>query len=262
MLPQQHIDAWIERLRQDEPDAVAIVCCGSYARGTAEAHSDLDLEVLVQGTRQAEYRSAFEELPDGRLLHVTIAVRSLADWLAQFAMPKESKAWAFFLPAREGAQVLWATPEASQLLEGRITLTLHAAPQLQDLLECAAKARNARARGDDLGVRLAAQGVALGCPAVLGLVSPSTTVYSARSALDAALDVVVAPPSYRDDMLTCLGMSGSATSAQDVHDASLRLSLGCLALLQVYADVVADRLEPGLPEALADGRLTRLLTQP
>ena len=176
MIPERRIHAWIERLRQDEPHAVAILCCGSYARDTAEAHSDLDLDVLVQGTPQAAYRSAFEELPDGRLLHATIAVRSLADWLAQFAMPKESEEWAFFLPAREVAQVLWATPEASQLLDGRITLTLHAAPQLQDLLECAAKARNARARGDDLGVRLAAQGLALRCPAVLGLLSLPTTV--------------------------------------------------------------------------------------
>ena len=175
---------------------------------------------------------------------------------------RSSKEWAFFLPAREVAQVLWATPEASQLLEGRITLTLRAAPQLQDLLECAAKARNALARSDELGVRLAAQGVALRCPAVLGLLSLPTAVDSARSALAAALDVVMAPPSYRNDMLTCLGMSGLATSMQDVHDAALRLALGCLMLLQAHPDSVADHLEPGLPEALADGRLTRLLTQP
>jgi phosphoribosyl-AMP cyclohydrolase len=97
---------------------------------------------------------------------------------------------------------------------------------------------------------------------VLGLVSPSITVDTARAALDAALSVAIAPPSYRDDMLTCLGMSGLTTSTQDVHDAALRLALGTLALLQRHAEAVVGRVEPGLPEALTDGRLTRLLTQP
>ena len=92
--------------------------------------------------------------------------------------------------------------------------------------------------------------------------SPSVTVDTALSALDAALNLAMAPQSYRDDMLTCLGLSGLATSAQDVYDAALRLALGALALLQPHADAVVGRVEPGLPEALTDGRLTRLLTQP
>ena len=262
MLPDDRLATWIGRLRRDEPRAVAILCHGSYARDAAEPHSDLDLAVLVAGVPQAPYRSAFEELPDGRLLHATIAGWSLAEWLAQFAAPQESEPWAFFLPARQVARLLWATPEARRQFEGHRTLALTAAPQLQDLLESAAKARNALARGDDLGVRLAAQGVALRCPAVLGLVSPSITVDTARAALDAALSVAIAPPSYRDDMLTCLGMSGLTTSTQDVHDAALRLALGTLALLQRHAEAVVGRVEPGLPEALSDGRLTRLLTQP
>jgi hypothetical protein len=262
MLPEHRLTTWIARLRRDEPRAVAILCHGSYARDAAEPHSDLDLAVLVEGVPQATYRSAFEELPDGRLLHATIAGWSLEEWLTQFAAPQESEVWAFFLPARQVAQLLWATPEARRQLDDHIILSLTAAPQLQDLLESAAKARNALARGDALGVRLAAQGVALRCPAVLGLVSPSVTVDTARSALDAALNLAIAPQSYRDDMLTCLGMSGLATSTQDVYDAALRLALGTLALLQPHADAVVGRVEPGLPEALTDGRLARLLTQP
>ncbi len=141
MIPEHRLAAWIARLRRDEPHALAILCHGSYARDAAEPHSDLDLAVLVEGAPQAHYRSAFEELPDGRLLHATIAGWSLAEWLAQFAEPQESEAWAFFLPARQVARLLWATPEARQQLEGRITLSLTAAPQLQDLLESAAEAR-------------------------------------------------------------------------------------------------------------------------
>ena len=73
MLPEHRLTAWIARLRQDEPHAVAILCLGSYARDAAEPHSDLDLAVLVEGAPQAQYRSAFEELPHGRQLHASIA---------------------------------------------------------------------------------------------------------------------------------------------------------------------------------------------
>ena len=262
MLDAHRLAAWIERLRRDEPHAVAILCHGSYAREAAEPHSDLDLDVLVDGAPLAEYRSAFEELPDGRLLHATIAGWSIENWLAQFAAPQESEAWAFFLPARQVARLLWATPEARLRLEDRVTLALSASPQLQDLLECAAKVRNALARGDELGVRHAAQDVALRCPAILGLLSPFAPVDTARAALDAALDPAGAPAGYRDDMLTCLGMSGLARSMQDIHDAALRLALSILRLLQAHPGSVAGRVEPGLAEALVDGRLTRLLTQP
>jgi phosphoribosyl-AMP cyclohydrolase len=254
-------DRWVERLRAEEPRAVAILCHGSYARGEPEPHSDLDLDVLLDGEPEVGYRSAFEELPDGRLLHATIAVESLHGWLARFDPPSESEEWAFFLPARQVARLLWATPEAGRLLEGRVTQALEFNPQLQDLIESASKVRNAHARGDELGARVGAQGVALRCPAVLGLLSPTAVVDSPLAALRTALDMPLAPAGYRDDMLVCLGMSGRATSAADVHDAALRLALGVLALLREHGPPLGGRVEPGLPEALADGRLVRLMTQ-
>ncbi|MFO7171114.1 MAG: kanamycin nucleotidyltransferase C-terminal domain-containing protein [Chloroflexota bacterium] len=261
MLDDRRLAEWVERLRREEPRAVAVLCHGSYARGGAEPHSDLDLDVLIDGEPEMGYRSAFDELPDGRLLHVTIATESLEGWLAQFAPPVESEAWAFYLPARQVARLLWATPEARRRLDGHVTLSLEASPQLQDLLESAAKVRNAAARGDELGVRLAAQDVALRCPALLALLNPPVRVDTRREALQAALDLPHAPPGYRDDMLTCLGMSGRASTAQEVHDAALRLAGGVVAALQERPEVLAGRVEPGLPEALADGRVMRLLTQ-
>ena len=69
MIPEHRRAAWLARLHCDEPHAAAILCHGSYARNAAEPHSDLDLAVLVEGVPQATYRSVFEELPDGRLLH-------------------------------------------------------------------------------------------------------------------------------------------------------------------------------------------------
>ncbi|EMB2825419.1 nucleotidyltransferase domain-containing protein [Pseudomonas aeruginosa] len=254
------LDRWAERLRREEPRAVAVLCHGSYARGAAEAHSDLDLDVLVAGEHEGGYRSAFEELPDGRLLHATIATASLDDWLEEAEGPGESEEWAFFLPARQVARLLWAAPAARARLEGRITLTLAAAPQLQDLLESAAKVRNAAARGDEPGVRLAAQDMALRCPALLAP-PDHPAVDTRRAALQAALDMPGAPPGYREDLLACLGLSGAATTAEEIHDRALRLARGVVGALAARRDGALDLLEPGLPEALADGRALRLLTQ-
>ena len=259
---EQLLTRWAERLREAEPRAVAILCHGSYARGAAEAHSDLDIDVLVGNQISGGYRSAFEDLPDGRLLHVTISTESLEDWLAQFEPTAEAEEWSFYLAARQDARVLWATPEAAAKLADRTSLELEASPQLQDLLESAAKVRNALVRDDELGIRLGAQDLALRCPAVLGLLNAPVRVGTRREALAAALDMPDAPNRYRDDLLTCLGMSGRATTAREVHDAALRLTIGILTMLGEHPERVRGSLEPGLPEALADGRLLRLMTQP
>lgn len=253
---------WVARLRAEEPRAVAILCHGSYARGAAEPHSDLDLDVLTRGEPAVGYRSALIELPDGRLLHATIETMALSAWLEQFAEPAESEAWAFFLPARQVARLLWATPAARRRLEGKVTLELVASPQLQDLLESAAKVRNAAIRGDELGVRLAAQDLALRCPALLGLLHPPAPSHTRREALQTALDLPGAPPGYREDLLDCLGLSGQAGAAQHIHDAALRLAHTVLDRLRQRPELLEGRVEPGLPEALADGRLQRLLDQP
>ncbi len=243
---------WVNRLRDEEPQAVAILCHGSYARGAAEPFSDLDLDVLIDGEPEAGYRSAFEQLPDGRLLHATIATMSLEEWLEQFDEPAESEEWAFFLPARQTAQLFWATPEAAAALEGRITLELGAAPQLQDLLESAAKVRNALVRNDALGVRQSAQEVALRVPALVALLTPVAPVHTRREALQAALDLPTPLPHYRDDLLACLGMHERSLPVAELAAAALRLTMGiplnCCALIQppllIWSSLACPRRSP------------------
>ncbi|NJN19515.1 MAG: hypothetical protein HC822_26375 [Oscillochloris sp.] len=253
---------WVERLRREEPRAVAILCHGSYARDEAMAHSDLDLDVLIAGEPDVTYRSAFAELPDGRLLHATIETIALDEWLEQFAEPEESAAWAFYLAVRQDARLLWATPEAEARLRDQLSLIFPAAAQLQDLIESAAKVRNAALLGDELGLRLAAQDVATRCPSLLALFTTAPIATSRRNALQIALALAPAPPGYHDDMLLCLGLSGRATTIEDVQAAALRLVHGVLDVLRANPGAYEDHVEPGLPEALADGRLQRLLGQP
>jgi phosphoribosyl-AMP cyclohydrolase len=253
---------WVERLRREEPRCAAILCHGSYARNEAAAHSDLDLDLLIDGEPEVGYLSAFEELENGRLLHATISVQSLDEWLEQFDEPGESEEWAFFLTARQIALLLWATPTARKRLEGRLDMDFACSPQLQDLIESAAKVRNAMDQQDELGVRLGAQDMALRCPALLEPLNPPVLVGTRRAALQAALDFSVAPAGYRKDMLLCLGMSGQTNTIDDIHAAALRLATGIVELLRRHPETIADRLEPELPKALADGRVLRLLTQP
>jgi phosphoribosyl-AMP cyclohydrolase len=186
---------------------------------------------------------------------------TLGDWLESFAPGQESEAWAFFLPAVERAALVWATDAARAELAGHLEVVREGAPQLQDVLEDASKVRNARAAGDELRLRLAAHDMATRIPGVLALVNPPVLVETRAEALAAALAFPVAPEGYREDMLDCLGMSGRAVAAADLHDTALRLALGALRLLRPSAASVAGRIEPGMPEYLESGWLERLLTQ-
>ncbi len=109
---------------------------------------------------------------------------------------------------------------------------------------------------DGLALAAAAPGVAS------ALRTTTTDITPAVLPQPVTPDLAGAPPGYRDDMLTCLGMSGRTSTAQQVHDAALRLASGTVAALQARPELAAGSFEPGLPEALADGRVMRLLTQP
>lgn len=275
---------WTTRLRAAEPDAVAIVCRGSFARGEPEPWSDLDLDLIFDDREIDEYRSAFGPpfvIPDTEAdtsadsdasaqsapaapatgtsppLHVTIACRTLADRLREIAEPAESEAWAFFLAAAEPARVVWKHPRVGARLPDRFAVEYHLAPQLQDLLECAAKIRNARRRDDEPGARLAARDLAVHVPALVALVNPQIRVETRRQALAVALGFPDAPPGYRDRILFCLGLSDSGP--EDLPDCAIALARATIAFLTPHAREVAPYLEPGLAEALADGTVSRVL---
>ena len=107
------------------------------------------------------------------------------------------------------------------------------------------KAAAARAASDRLGVRLAVADLARLCPSVLRPANPSVRVHSRRAAFAAALELPVAPPGYRADMLLCLGLRPGATG--QLWAAAVRLVAGTLPLIRPYAEEIADsgRRGPG-----------------
>jgi len=116
-------------------------------------------------------------------------------------------------------------------------------------------------RGDEVALRLATQQIAQLCPGMLVPLNEPAFPGTRLEAIKSALALTVVPPGYRDDMLLCLGLSGQASTIEEVLAAGTRLVLGTLALVEANLEVYAPMLPPNLPQSLADGTLRRYLEQ-
>lgn len=254
------INAWTERLRFEIPDAVAIVLKGSHARDTAGPHSDVDFDVLVFSAHIAHpYLTWIEDDGTGRLVHVSVAVRRLDEWLAEFREPAD---WSFGFPAVEATRLKWVG-RGSMMAELHRSGRGHPAgePELEDFIESLGKARNARLRGDELSVRLAVQDIAGLCPSLLVPFNPEAMPGTKPEALQAALALTVVPEGYHQDMMLCLGLSGRASTVDEMLEAGTRLVMNTLTMLEANADMICPHLAPNLPELLRAGVIRRYLEQ-
>jgi len=258
MVGNGFIAEWVERLRAEIPEAVAILLKGSHARGMAGPHSDVDVDVLVDPGPRDDYLAWLVER-GGRLVHVSVAVQELDGWLAE---ANEHVSWAFGLPAHETTRLLWARDDALRAtLDRPARLHPPMEPELEDSIEGYGKVRNALRLGDDLALRLSAQGMAQLCPSLLRPLNPDVAPTHRYDALRAALAFPVAPAGYRDDLLLCLGLSGRASTALEVHDAARRLLTGILALLRDHGSCLEGQLPPDLYGYLMDGTVERYVAQ-
>lgn len=264
------LDDWTTRLRRaaDRP-VVGIMLRGSHARRAATEHSDVDVDVLVatdeerpasaapaRPTGAYASRDAYLAEFDGRLVHVSVASRDVRSWVRRLGQPAD---WAFGLPVTAPARLLWAVPEWRRRIDLPVLCQPADEPRLEDLIATLGKVAGAHWAGDAPGVRLAAADLARLCPSVLRLANPAVRVVSRRAALTAVLDLPVAPPGYRADMLLCLGLRAGAPA--EVGAAAGRLVTGIVPLVRPYAGEVAAVAGADLAEALADGRVDRYLGQ-
>lgn len=258
MIDRQFIATWSDRLRTEIPEAVAVLLKGSYVHGTAGPWSDLDFDILVERPESVEeYLAWLVEGPDGHLVHVSVAVEDVRSWLDA---GDEAAAWAFGFPSREAMTLLWARDDALRKRLGQPYRDHPAAdPEIEDFIEELGKARNAHLRGDELACRIACQELAELCPTLLSPLNELVRPATRPAALTAALDLAIAPAGYRDDMLLCLGLSGRASTADDVLAAAERLVSGTLSLLRERIDRVGHLLPSDLGGYLVDGTLERYL---
>lgn len=259
MTDQQDLDAWVSRLRQDIPNVVAVILKGSHARGTADAHSDIDFDVLVDREPYEDYLALFEEVAPGQFWHVSIAVKDLTGWMAN---AREPVSWGYGLPAAETTRLLWARDEMLRTqLDRPARMHPPEEPELEDFIEAWGKVRNALQTYDGLGARLAAQKIGRLCPGLLRPINPETRPSNRREAMQAVLTLPVAPGGYREDLLCCLGLGSEATSAGDIHNAAQRLVFGTIALLREHAETMQPLLPADLHGYLIDGTLDRYVRQ-
>jgi hypothetical protein len=152
------------------------------------------------------------------------------------------------------AAYVWATPEARRLLGADPSIVQPPGPpQLEVLVEWAAKFRRARSQKDAVGVLLYARKVAELAPCLLIPLNERIMVHTLREALDAALSLSVAPAHYREDLPVCLGLT--AASVEEVWRAALRLTRELLAFLRQRKPDVDP--QPDISRYLADGTLER-----
>jgi hypothetical protein len=243
----------VARIRMHEPSATAVLVAGSYAKGTAEAGSDLDLHVVTGAEPAARYRMWFEERAGEKPLHVSLSCKSLSEWLAK---RDEPQAWALGFPVEHVARWLWATDEARSAL-GEDASNMHppGEPQLEDFVEYLLKIRRAARTGDGTIVRVYARQAALLAPALLRTLNDEIAVRDRREALAAALSFTVAPEHNRADLTIALGLV--AADDDEVLPSILRLGRELLAFLRERAPDVDP--QPDIARYLADGTLERHL---
>lgn len=269
-LPLGLLDRARDRLLAAEPDAVAIVVTGSFARGDAHSFSDLDLTVISAGEpRLNGYRTWFVPLGDGREIHVSAGATSVAAFLRAASRPTGPSDWSLGLPTDEAGLYLWRrdtpavvgqSPEANDevtaidgLPDSPIVRRPFGPPETEDFVESAVKvARCARER-DSLSARVQAQALGRRAPGLLLPFNPTRGARDVRDAYALALSFPDASEGYRDDLLTILGLLPRDDRA--VIEAARRLALGCLALLRTRA-LEADP-QDGIAAALRDGTLER-----
>jgi len=252
-LEPELVVAVVGRLLDLEPAAGAVVVTGSYAKGTADERSDLDVRTITTEPPRVRYRTWFAERQNGRPLHVSAGAKSVDDWLSARGEPSE---WALGFPVLHEAVYLWAIDGVRQAL-GDPPSHRHppADAELEDFVEALVKVRRAAAAGDGVGARWHAHAAGSLAPRLLLGLNEERLVHDRRDALEAALTLPVAPDGYADDLAACLGVR--VATDEGVVAAALRLGRSMLAFLR-ERDPNVDP-QPGVAEALRDGSFERQL---
>jgi phosphoribosyl-AMP cyclohydrolase len=232
-------------VRDEEPDAVGVFVFGSYAQGTAEPSSDLDLQIVTLAAPRVPYRTWF--VGD---LHVSAGAKSSDELRRLRSVPA---GWSLGFAVEGPGIWVWSTAAAVAAV-GDPPGFSHppGEPGLEDFVEWCAKALRA---SDPLALRVAAYGMAETAPVLLRDLNAPLTVRNRVEAVRAALELAMAPDGWADDLAALLALA-PADDAR-VRDAAERLARGVLRLLRERAPDVDP--QPALGRYLIDGTLERHL---
>jgi phosphoribosyl-AMP cyclohydrolase len=254
---------WIERLRADEPGALAILLQGSFARGEAEPYSDVDLRVVTTGQPRRRDRAYFVE-QEGRLVHYSIGSRGLAELLGAIA---DAEVWPWLEPHYRFVKPVWDPHGTVELLRMAVAASRPGPRpylaglflELESMIEEVAKVRNAEMAADYMAAARAARETADRAWRVLLRCVDPWPLENQAAGVERMLRLGDAIPGYRDNLLLCLGLTPVARPMTGLAGAALDLADGVVAWIEVNAARI------GLPEdvraLLGDGQLARYLRQ-
>jgi hypothetical protein len=258
-MDEAFLAGWVNRLRAEIPGALAILLKGSHVRGNAGPFSDVDFDVLVDDTEIDDPYPVWIVEHDGRLVHVSVAVERLDDWVRGF---REVASWSFGFRSREVTRLLWVA-RRSLVAELDRPWREHPAaePEIEDFIEELGKARNAAMRGDEVSLRLAVQELAELAPTLLAPLNEPRFPGTRPEAMAMALDLETVPNGYRRDMLECLGLSGRGLTTDEVLAAGERLVMETLAQVEANIEVFEPLVKPRFLGLVRDGTMRRYLEQ-
>ena len=253
-LPGELRERIVARLRELEPDAIGVLASGSYARGRATTSSDLDLTVLLDGPARVPYRTWFEELADGRLLHVSANTGFTYEvWQSWSEEPQD---WAFGFTVTLVHEWVWVTERAKELLGETPILVSPAEASIEDMVETATKVQRAHEIGDHDGIRFWASELVRYASPNLVLLNPPVEVHDRREALSALLAMSEAPAHWVEQVRICLGLDPAPVQA--VFEAASQLAIDVLDYVKEHRPNVDA--QPWVERYLRDGTFQRYLS--
>jgi hypothetical protein len=254
---------WVDRLRAEEPAALAVLLQGSFARGDAGRHSDVDLRVVTAGAPRAYHRGYLVEQA-GRLVHYAVGARPLDELLVAIGNPE---VWPWLEPNYASAVPLWDPHGTLALLRAAVEASrpgprpyldglFH---ELQAMVEEVAKVRNAEDAADYLRGASAAREAGEHAWRVLQRCADPRPLAKQGDGIERALRLGEAIPGYRANLTLCLGLTPDPRPLAALASAALDLADGVVGWLEQNADAVG--LPADVRALLADGRLASYLRQ-
>ena len=253
--------SWIERLRDEEPAALAVFLQGSFARGDQGPYSDVDLRVVTAGQPRVRDRGYLVE-QEGRLVQYSVGSRPLAELLEAIG---NAEVWPWLLPHYRAARPLWDPHGTLELLRAAAEASRPGPRpyvgglflELEAMVEEAAKVRNAEVAGDYLRAARAAWETADQAWRVLLRCTDPWPLASQGEGIERMLRLGEAIPGYRENLALCLGLTSEARPIAALSRAALDLADGVVAWLGERAEELPDDARA----FLGDRRLARYLRE-
>jgi hypothetical protein len=252
---------WIERLRAEEPRALAILLQGSYARGEPGPYSDVDLRVVTADAPRTRDRGYLVE-QDGRLVQYSVGSRPLAELLEAIA---NAEVWPWLQPHYRAVMPLWDPHGTLAVLRAAVEASRPGPRpylgglflELEAMVEEVAKVRNAEVGGDYVRASRAAREAAERAWRVLLRCVDPWPLANQGEGVERMFRLGEEIPGYRANLTLCLGLTPDPRPLAALSRAAMDLADGVVAWLQERA----GELPADARALIGDGQLARYLRQ-